>query len=61
MADEIAKLANWLLEPDWPALGCPECGLGFVSVEKLTREETAASCRGHEDSEWGPEWCFGGR
>src|SRR4051794_39280533 len=59
MPDELRKLAGWLLESEWPAVSCPNCGLGFVSVESITTVNSAASDRVRNDDDWEPEWIFG--
>lgn len=57
--DEIRKLAGWLQQGEWPAVGCPQCGIGTLSVKSLNPVDSAASVRHHDDDNWEPDWQFG--
>ncbi len=59
MPDDLRKLGEWFTESDWPTMSCPNCGLGFLTVRKTTKVNSAASDRADNDPEWEPEWIFG--
>ena len=59
MPDDVRKLGGWLLQGDWPAVSCPNCGLGFVAVDHISTINSAASDRVRDDPDWEPEWLFG--